>query len=192
MPRPKVYDAELRDALIATTAEAIAAGGAQAVSVRRVAEEAGTTTNAVYTLFGGRSELLEAVAARAAQSFTQAQQGVGETTDAAEDLTRLGDAYRRWASAHPQLYTVMFGTGLVGPPQGEPDESVRPLVRAVERLVAAGVFRPEPVDVIVHSIWAAVHGAVSLELTQGDGNSSAEHRYRAHCDAIARGWRVSV
>ena len=52
MARPKTYDERLRRTLVDTAAELIAAHGAEALALRPLAERAGTSTNAVYSLFG--------------------------------------------------------------------------------------------------------------------------------------------
>lgn len=199
MPRPTLYDEDLRDALVEHTAQAIAASGVEAVSLRAVAHAAGTSTNAVYTLFGGRQELIGEVSRRADASFTAAQEEVTVTDDALDDLARLGIAYRRWALAHPALYTVMFSRVVPTPldPQDLPPAAIRPLTRTVTRLVETGTFRDTPVGLVVGSIWAAVHGMVSLEILDharhchaGTPDLSAEDAYLHHLSAIARGWRA--
>lgn len=192
MARPRIYDDVLKQALLEAAAAAIAGGGRESVSVRRVAEESGTTTNAVYTLFGGREGLIEAVTAAAADSFTSAQEAVGVTDDPFDDLARLGLAYREWALAHPHLYVVMFGPGGVAtdPLSGEPLPSIRPLMEVVRRLVQAEVFRPEPVMVITRSIWAGVHGMVSLEIASGRIGAQGADDYIVHASTVARGWQA--
>lgn len=139
MPRPKQYDDALRARLIAQAADALAEGGPDALSLRAVAAGAGTSTNAVYTLFGDKVGLVEATIAAAMDSFGAAQNAVLQGEDgsapeaataataptttaptttmptptaapgATQRLRRLGHAYRDWALAHPTLFAVAFG-----------------------------------------------------------------------------------
>lgn len=198
MPRPQLYDDTLRFELIGQAAAAIADGGVQHLSLRAVATAAGTSTNAVYTLFGSKDGLVEAALGTAAQSFTAAQVGVGTSVDPVADLVGLGQAYRTWAVSHPELYAVMFGGRVSLPQMGGPggdcgpaDESISPLVSAVVRLVEDGIFAGAPTEQIVQTIWASVHGLVSLELAAWPDRAAADRQalYDAQLGAIVRAWR---
>src|SRR5690625_6894120 len=61
MARPRPHDAALRATLVELASAAVSEGGSQGLSLRRLAAAAGTTTAAVYTLFGGRDGLVRAV-----------------------------------------------------------------------------------------------------------------------------------
>jgi AcrR family transcriptional regulator len=196
VPRPKTYDAALRETLIAVTAEAIARSGTEALSLRRLAGDSGTSTSAVYALFGGKAELVEAVVVAAAESFTRAQtEAVTPPGDPVADVRALGHAYREWALEHPALYLVMFGGRISVPsPSGdgdaEPPPSMVPLLSVVTRLRQAGVVRDAPVTDIARSIWAAVHGMVSLEIAEGAPlREERRTAYAEHLEVLLRGWR---
>ena len=121
--------------------------GVSALSMRTLAAEAGTSTTAVYSLFGGRSELLQALYVQAFSGFGAAQEAVPVTDDPSADLLGLGRAYRCWALDHPHFYAIMFGGALVGI---EPDErtlehcrtTMDPLLSAVGRGRADGRAGP--------------------------------------------------
>ncbi|MFN8192808.1 MAG: TetR/AcrR family transcriptional regulator [Nocardioidaceae bacterium] len=195
MARPKTYDERLRRTLIDTAAELIAAHGAEALALRPLAERAGTSTNAVYSLFGSKAGLVGAVLAEAASSFTAAQRAVEASDDPLADLVGLGRAYHSWALAHPALYAVMFGdrvpvAALADQVVG--DESMEPLLTTVSRGIAAGRLRPVDPVVAAMSIWAGIHGLVSLEIAgrlacdpAGDG------LLEEHLAAIAAYWLAS-
>ena len=112
--------------------------GVSALSMRTLAAQAETSTTAVYSLFGGRSELLQALYVQAFSGFGAAQEAVPVTDDPSADLIGLGRAYRCWALDHPHFYAIMFGGALVGI---EPDErtlehcrtTMDPLLSAVGR-----------------------------------------------------------
>ena len=61
MARPSSYHEQLRIRLVAVTADTIARSGTDAVSLRRLAAAAGTSTNAIYALFGSKPGLVAAV-----------------------------------------------------------------------------------------------------------------------------------
>jgi len=163
VPRPKLYDDDLRGRLIATAADQVAAGGLDGLSLRRVAEEAGTSTNAVYTVFGGKDGLVGAMASEAQTSFVAAQLEAVAGRDPLDDLLALGLAYRRWAVEHASLYAVMFG-GRVPPPEDCAEDGLAPLLGVVQRVADAGRLVGEDVHAAALAIWAATHGCVALEL----------------------------
>ena len=69
MGRPREHDERTRAALLAAAERIVAEGGPAALSVRAVADAAGTTTRAVYSLFGSKDGLLVEALARDAFEF---------------------------------------------------------------------------------------------------------------------------
>ncbi len=69
MGRPREHSEQTRAALRAAAERLVAEGGPAALSVRAVAREAGTTTRAVYSLFGSKEALLVDALARDAFEF---------------------------------------------------------------------------------------------------------------------------
>ncbi|MBK9102087.1 MAG: TetR/AcrR family transcriptional regulator [Austwickia sp.] len=114
MGRPKQYDADLEARLISAAADAVVRDGVEALSLRTVARCAGTSTNAIYTMFGGRDGLVHAVRQAAMTGFAASQFAALERSrqggcDPKAHLLDLGRDYRTWAIEHPSLYQVMFG-----------------------------------------------------------------------------------
>src|SRR5687767_1816730 len=110
MGRPREHDAATRAALLEATERLIARDGAAALTVRAVAREAGTTTRAVYTVFGSKDGLLVDAVARRAFEFLYRENGkLRETDDPAADLVAVGvHTYRRLVLEHPGLYRIAF------------------------------------------------------------------------------------
>ncbi len=79
--------------------------GAAALTVRNITAEAGCSTTGVYTYFGGKHGLVEAIFVEGFESFDRASAPLLE----ADDLLAAGPRYRRWALANPTQYMVMFG-----------------------------------------------------------------------------------
>ena len=110
MPRPPQYDDDLRRRLLDAASRMISTAGAHRLSLRSLATQAGTSTAAVYALFGGRGDLLQAVTAEGQSRFAAHLAAVAPTEDAATDLLELGVAYRTSALADPHFYRIMFGS----------------------------------------------------------------------------------
>lgn len=204
MARPKIYDESLRAALLTDAAEVIAASGVEGLALRSLAARQSTSTNAVYSIFGSKPGLVAAVLAEADHSFTAAQAAVPETDDPLSDICELGRAYRAWALAHPALYTVMFGDRVPQPEDKlaqdfssadgceDGPSARRPLEAVVARLLDSGRFGHGDVEQLTLSIWATVHGMVSLELAFGrhEPQDVRDERYDRHLAALARAWRA--
>lgn len=170
MGRPRIHDEALRERLLELAAAAVATDGPSALSVRSLARSAGTSTAAVYTLFGGMPGLLEHLYARAFDRLGEGQRAVGRSDDAVADVIALGRAYRETAFDDPNAYRMMFGNYAVRdnlPPtvESQAERTFEPLVDAVSRAVAVGRFPATPsANAIATALWANVHGLVSLEL----------------------------
>jgi AcrR family transcriptional regulator len=194
VPRPRTHDDALRERLLVEAGRELSARGPQGLSLRSVAARAGTSTTAVYSLFGGRTELLRAVFDEAFRRFGAHLAAVTPSGDAREDLVRLGLAYRASAHADPHFYAIMFGGQSLGlePSQDSVDRALAtfsPLVVLVRRGVEAGDLRDEAPRRIATALWASVHGFVSLELAgllPPDDESDAT--FAAGARAAVDGW----
>jgi AcrR family transcriptional regulator len=166
MARPRLHDDALRTRLLEVASRLISAEGESAVTVRKVAAEAGTSASAVYALFGSREALVEAVGDEGFRRFAEHLAAVGRSQDPAADLRALGGAYRRFALADPHFYRVMFYRA-VSPADGDPASAVdRPTFRVLHDAVARALDGA-PTERVLHAavgLWGLVHGLVSLEL----------------------------
>ncbi|MEJ2854554.1 MULTISPECIES: TetR/AcrR family transcriptional regulator [unclassified Saccharothrix] len=195
MPRPKTHDDALRVRLLDRAGELLSTEGPGALSLRRLASDVNTSTTAVYSLFGGKPALLDALYEEAFRRFGDRLAALPETGDPVEDIVRIGLTYRDSALADPQFYLVMFSKVVPNfTPSEETNaaaaETFTPLVANVRRAVESGLFVDAPHEHIALAMWGMVHGLVSLEL---NGNlppgveiaPAYESAIRAHID----GWR---
>ncbi|MFN2539769.1 MAG: TetR/AcrR family transcriptional regulator [Mycobacteriales bacterium] len=164
MGRVKTYDEALRQRLLLEAGRILSAEGAGALTLRRVAAEAGTSTTAVYSLFGDKDQLLTAMYtegfAYLGRALTRARKG-----PPLHALGLLGVAYRRSALSRPHLYGLMFGrTAPTGGAQQVADAAFQPLVDAVQDCLDTGELRGGTAERIATHLWAVSHGMVSLEL----------------------------
>lgn len=197
MPRARVHDDALRARLIERASQTIGSDGADALSLRTLAAAEGTSTSAVYSLFGGKPALLGAVLEAAFESFGASQRAAAAAcaergVSVPEELLELGNAYWTWGSSHPDLYSVAFGqaTGIeCEPPTDAARGTMGPLYAAVERGLADGSLRPARADELVGILWAAVHGPISLALSGLVTGDTEAHRALAGATmrAVVRG-----
>ena len=104
MGRPREHDERTAASLLEAAERAVQDNGPAGLSVRGVASEVGTTTRAVYSLFGSKAGL---IAALAAHGFDLLGEGVGQvptTRSPYGDLIEAGLVFRRFAVEHPSLF----------------------------------------------------------------------------------------
>lgn len=169
MARPKLHDDALRTRLLDTAGALLTSEGPEALSLRRLAAEAGTSTSAVYALFGGKPGILRGLFIEAFTRFAAHLDQVTLSGDPLADILALGHAYRASALANPHLYAMMFGSPVPGFEPAPEDyahaeATFTTLLDAVRRAVAAGLLIDTDPGLIATALWANVHGLVSLEL----------------------------
>jgi AcrR family transcriptional regulator len=142
--RPKEHGDRTREALLVASEDIVAEGGPDALSVRTVAARAGTTTRAVYSLFGSRDGLLVALAIQAMNVLDEGVRRQRETDDPAADLVDLGvRMYRRFVLDHPSLFRLAFQRIVPELPLGPEffetrEKAFGRLIAKVQRLIDAG------------------------------------------------------
>jgi len=165
-PRNQDMRAELvRAALVVLHRE-----GPAGLTVRNITHEAGCSTTGVYTYFGGKHGLVEAVFLDGFDSFDEAVRPGLESGD----LRAAGHAYRRWALAHRTQYMVMFGRAV---PDYVPSEVARSRALVSFARLADGVARaapgPDHAERAYH-LFATVHGYVMLEMADMSAATETE------------------
>ncbi|WP_405922319.1 WHG domain-containing protein [Streptomyces sp. NBC_00122] len=189
MGRPRTNDEVVKDRLVACATELLATGSRESVTVRAVAAAAGTSTTAVYSLFGGKDGLIGAVRDGAVAGLFQDLSAVPTTEDPLADLYALAIAYRLWGCGHSHLYTVLFGRTQSFDPSGAVGtrDPIRPLIAAIDRAVTGSVLAGEATPIAL-SLWVTLHGLVTLELAGALDAHTAEAAFRSAIPAALRGW----
>jgi AcrR family transcriptional regulator len=155
--------------LLKSASDLLAAEGPTALTVRRIANEAGVSTMNVYSRFGGKDGVVEHLFVEGFRLLGEGMRSIVDSGDPVADMASSGMAYRRFAIEHPTLYSVMFDRVVPDFVPGiEAHElassTLGLLAERIERAMSAGALRtadPLPTAALV---WATCHGVVSLEL----------------------------
>jgi AcrR family transcriptional regulator len=163
----------MRRALLDTASRLLAEEGPQALTMRRIASEAGCSTTVLYTAFGGKDGLADALYQegfeRLGRRLEEAAAAVEDRDDTIALATALARAYRAHALADRYYYGVMFQQVIPGfVPSSSSlavgNATLGVLADAVREAIAAGVLVPADPNAVAEVLWAAAHGVVSLEL----------------------------
>ncbi|MFN7857939.1 MAG: TetR/AcrR family transcriptional regulator [Acidovorax sp.] len=169
-------DAAARRGLIDLARQMLDEQGPHALALRSLAQRANCSTKVVYTLFGGKGGLSEALKV---EGFALLRFSVERERrrhrDPLNGLLLVVMSYRSFALANRALFSVMFGNAM---PDHVPTDFSRQQARmalgaleeAVVQAQAARASRPgnsaPPADALDAAVrlWAAVHGPVCLEI----------------------------
>ena len=202
MGRPREHDEATRAALLEAAERIVADRGPTALSVRAVAEAAGTSTRAVYSLFGSKDGLLVGALARDAFAFLHTEIAkLPETDDPESDLIEIGVlVFRRLVREHPALYRIAFQRIVpeleVGPElAAERQLAWEQLVARMERLRPRGLLGDKPpaqaaleFNAMMEGLAnAELRGAVLRLLPEGD----EEEAWRRALSTVVRGFATS-
>jgi AcrR family transcriptional regulator len=192
MGRPREHDARTAARLIAAAERIVEQDGPDALSVRRVASEVGTTTRAVYSLFNSKDGLIAALAAHGFELLGAGVGGLPITAAPQQDLIEAGLVFRRYAIEHPSLFRIAFqsspsplrATPVVRAAAGSALEALKGMIL---RLDEAGLLAGYDVAEATLHFHAVCEGLAALELRGTFPGSRAEQLWRHGLAAIVRG-----
>ncbi|HEX3542801.1 MAG TPA: TetR/AcrR family transcriptional regulator [Acidimicrobiales bacterium] len=169
MGRPKEHNEHRAGELLEAAERTVETAGVEGLSVRGVAETVGTTTRAVYSLFGSKGGL---VAALGAKAFEMLGAGLAELPVTDKPSRDLVDAcvlvFRPFVTHHPSLFRIGFHHGWQAPPsealRSAQEPSWEALNARVDRLRAAGLLIDRSVEEATIEFHALCEGLATLEL----------------------------
>lgn len=194
VPRAKQRTPELRDQVLSVAVDLLAREGVIGFTTRRVAQEAHTSTPAVYELFGDKAGLVREVFF---EGFRVLRRRLGEagaeTDDPRADLMRLAETYRIFMREHPVLTQVMFSRPFTdfepGPAELRASSSVRTFIIAqVRRCIHVELLHGDETD-IAHVLVSLIQGLAAAENAGrlGTTTASVDRRWTTGLSALLDG-----
>jgi AcrR family transcriptional regulator len=171
MGRPKEHDEATRERLLDAAEHLSATHGWEALTVRGIAEAAGTSTRAVYALFDSKQGLEQALHQAMFTRLRDLLQASERSDDPRRDIATQALAYRQWAVERPERYALAMHRfiGQGSRPRSDEGlavsrEALDELRQAVRRCHDAGMLlgARDPEDVVTH-MRAMVHGLAEFE-----------------------------
>ena len=100
---------DIKNTILEVAAEELMASGGKGGALRPVAQRSGTTTQAIYTQFGGKQGLVEALFNEGWSRLTKRLTSLEVQTNPLEYLMEIGLCYFRFAHENPNFYQLMVG-----------------------------------------------------------------------------------
>lgn len=156
---------ELREQLIESAGELLRGQGVGEFSTTRVAEACDTSTQMIYTLFGGKSALLKAVYETKAEELAERFRAI-DTEDPVEYFYDMGMVYRDFMLEHAALYDAVFSLEALENYDGrgkliERVETFKCFEAVIEDLIEADLLPAETDPAkLTDQLWASVNGII--------------------------------
>ena len=163
-------DGHLRRAEILQAAERIfVRDGYQGATIRKIADEVGVSSTALYMHFRDKDDiLLEICAGAVGVLLAQNTEIAGRRIDAVTRVRLMLDAYMRFGLENPNTYWLTFCSSADGLSEHDVANDLRDrcydrFKGAISDIAKEGRLR-SPVDVAAQVLWAACHGLIALRI----------------------------
>ncbi|MEO8184913.1 MAG: TetR/AcrR family transcriptional regulator [Deltaproteobacteria bacterium] len=168
-PANQYHHGDLPRALLEAAVRTIQKRGVEALTLRAVGDELGVSRSALYRHFADKAALLATVAHEGFRMLRLELEAAWERSGRGlPGFTAMGEAYVRFAIAHPAHYRLMFGSGFdrsAAAPElrEEGSRAFGVLVNAITQQ-RPGTLQPDDPERLAHFIWALVHGISMLAI----------------------------
>jgi len=191
---------EIRTKILDAARELFVREGYEAVTMRRVAEKIEYSPTAIYFHFRDKETLLREICDADFLTLGHSIAEAGRIDDPIGRMKATGLAYVRFGLEFPNHYQLMFMTP--HPPlgdehaveRGNPEEDAYAFLKGtIEEAIAQNLFLPEfaDADLIAQTVWAGVHGVISLHIAKCNDNwvdwRPLEARARVMIDTLLDG-----
>jgi AcrR family transcriptional regulator len=161
--------AGVEGAVLDAAARLVLSGGPHALGIRAIASEAGVAPMSIYNRFESKAGIIDALMIRGFERLTSVT--ARPDPDPLDPLDRLrasGHAYRAFALEDKGTYSLMFERAIPdylpsAPAMQTAARSFDELTQQVAAAQDAGVIVGGSPTEVAQRLWAAIHGAVSLE-----------------------------
>ncbi len=160
---PRHADPDLENRILNAAHALWKRGGEKGLTMRAVANAAGTNTPAVYRRFKNRQDIVRGLLRRI-------QDNIRAQMEPCQSIEEIGEAYVDYALGHPHEYELFFSYARELSPRKSsggvrPIRESRPNMALLERRLAERLGgSPEDHTRLGLALWAAAHGTAMLLL----------------------------
>ncbi|WGM47562.1 Nucleoid occlusion factor SlmA [Brevundimonas sp. NIBR10] len=172
--KPKGEGHSRRAEILAAAERIFVEHGYEGATIRKIADEVGLSSTALYMHFADKGEILQDICRQAFEELLAANRRI--TTDEPDPQARLRamlQAYVAFGFAQPNAYRLIYLTrpiearsGAQNAAETQGPELFRSFQVVLEEIKAAGRLRGDDAAGAARLFWAGTHGIVSLIITK--------------------------
>ena len=171
--KPKGEGHERRGEILAAAERIFVEKGYEGATIRKIADEVGLSSTALYMHFADKGEILNEICRNAFEGLLARQMDCMVNGDNPLNcVIDLARGYTQFGFDHPNAYRLAFMMPTL--PSADGSETVaqkaaaqlyQNFERSVRVAIEAGLLKGE-VPIVTQLLWASVHGLISLILTK--------------------------
>lgn len=147
------------------------AEGYEGATIRRIADEVGVSSTALYMHFPDKGAILMEICGRVLEVLLERNREIAaKPIDPVVRVKMMLEAYMRWGAEHSNAYQLVYCVPRTGPWD---DATARVAAECydvfsgvVREIAAAGRLRAGTGDSAAQALWMACHGVVALLATR--------------------------
>ena len=155
---------ESRSAILDAAGELLLDVGTERFSIRRLAARCGYTAPTIYHHFGDKQSLIDAVLEACYADLLGRLRQVPRGEDASEYLRALLRTFIRLNLEHPTYYRLLSVPRTETGSLPSAEEARELVVKTLRELAARGRLATDNIDAAVETLWALMHGLISLRI----------------------------
>lgn len=171
--KPKGEGHERRAEILAAAERIFVEHGYEGATIRKIADEVGLSSTALYMHFSEKGEILQEICQQAFEALMEANQVIiAETRSPEQRMREMMRAYVEFGFANPNAYRLVYMTRPIELREGAQSaaremgvELFRTFEDVIDELEAAGRLRYDA-KTTAQAVWAGGHGAVSLMISK--------------------------
>lgn len=171
--KPKGEGHARRAEILAAAERIFVEHGYEGATIRKIADEVGLSSTALYMHFADKGEILQEICREAFEQLLKVNHAIlAEPGDPDHRLRKMLRAYVDFGFDNPNAYRLVFMTrpteasaGAQSAAQETGAELFASFEQAVEAAAVAGRLTGEP-RATAQALWAGAHGVVSLMITK--------------------------
>ena len=168
-------DGHLRRAEILEAAERIfVAEGYEGATIRKIADEVGVSSTALYMHFQDKGQILLEICAGALELLLERNADIAaKPLDAVVRVRMMLEAYMRWGLEHANAYQLVFSAPRPVSAAQWPEDTADMGAKCYEifsgvvrEIAASGRLRTGTADSAAQALWMSCHGVVALKASR--------------------------
>jgi AcrR family transcriptional regulator len=152
------------------------AEGYQGATIRKIADEVGVSSTALYMHFKDKDEILLEISDGAITRLLEINSEIsGRVIDPVAQVKLMLEAYMTFALENPNTYQLVFcgHSGMLSEAKAAAtqhlgDRCFQKFIDVVSQIAASGRLRLGSADSAAQALWASCHGLVALLITKPD------------------------